>query len=102
MPEGHSMRTVSAFVASPKTKRAPEGWTQRPPPLFISRSCQNAFPPIVAWTRTLAPIAERLDAIPTNFTSSQALELPLLWYRRLEMAAAGEGQTGAKKSGKTK
>ena len=64
-PEGHSIRSTFTFVASPKPK-----WASRPgvPPLDgtfpeISRNCQNCLPRILACTRTLAPIADRFEAV---------------------------------------
>ena len=66
-----SLGNVSTFVALPRPKCAARGW-------LISRTCQKVFPQMVARTRILAPIAERLATVPTHLTSSQALLFPLL------------------------
>src|SRR5471030_862266 len=79
MPEGHSTRTVSATVASPSPKCALSSfWLAYPAPVPTTLSCHIAFPPIVAWTCTLAPIADRFDEVPTQAKVSQLFELPLL------------------------
>src|SRR6059036_1661162 len=92
MPEGHSTRSVSTFVASPRPK-----WPTRPcQPLDellpeISRICQVGLGARLrlrtALTRTFAPIPERLEAVPTSLTLSQWFPLPLLWYNRFRSGA---------------
>ena len=47
--------------------------------VLISRICQKLRPPMVALTRTLAPTAERFEAVPTSRNLAQALLLPSLW-----------------------
>src|SRR5881392_2199618 len=68
MPDGHSIRTRSTFVASPRPKCASSGcslaWLSPPK---IWRICHIVLPRIVASTRTFAPIAERLETVPATF-----------------------------------
>src|SRR5665213_2402911 len=82
-PEGHSMRRVSMLVALPRPKWASNGPAQKPSLVLISRSCQKVLPPMDALARTLAPMAERLETVPTNLTRSQALLFPLFRYNTL-------------------
>ena len=55
-----------------------EGWCDEfnaelpmPSPEVISRICQKVLPAMVAFTRTFAPMPERLDTVPTHFTFNQ-------------------------------
>jgi hypothetical protein len=78
-PEGHSISTLSMSVASPSPK-----WTSRllwPMKVFwaeTSRRWVKRLPPIVAVSRTLAPIAERFDRTPARRKISQWLPLASL------------------------
>lgn len=61
VPDGHSIRTVATFVASPRPKCANKPlWFLAPPE--IRRNCRMELPPIRVVTRTFAPIPERLDS----------------------------------------
>src|SRR5690349_5917631 len=75
--EGHSIRISVMFVASPSPKCALSGELLHPPPGDISRNCQTSLPAMTALTRTFAPIADRLEAVPSHRMSIQPLELPL-------------------------
>ena len=76
-PDGHSTLSVSTWSASPKPKFAGSSfWLAYPFPPAISRVCQSEVPSIVARSEILAPVAERLEACPTNLTSNQFAPLP--------------------------
>src|SRR5260221_445990 len=77
VPDGHSIRMVDIFVASPSPKCASRGELLQPAPCEMSRNCQTSLPPMIAFTRTLAPMAERLDAVPSHRILIQPLALPL-------------------------
>ena len=79
-PEGHSTRRVSMTVASPEPDHRVEA-VERNPILIapdLPHLPDDPLPPILALTRTLAPMAERLESVPTHRTLIQLLAFPLL------------------------
>src|ERR1043166_148809 len=78
-PLGHSMRSKSMFVASPKPKMGlSEFCVPKPSPPDTSRNCVRGIPPILAETLIFAPMAERLEAVPMHLTFIHWLLLALL------------------------
>lgn len=95
------MRMVSTFVASPRPKWASRlFWEKAPTFPETCRSWQTSSPQIVALTRSLAPIADRLDAVPINRTSSHWLDPPRLRYSKLASAESNPPLTTQKMWGK--